>query len=168
MRRYLLFGALALAAVSMTGCHGGSSSVVPNTLGGPGAASQSTTTAPGLSGSVDFTVTVPASGSGIPQSMVVTLVQGAGPSVHMTPLTMNLNLSTYGCMSLTGGGLKCIAAVTAPSGNDTFSITTFGGPNGTGARLSTAQSKTNVIASSLSKTACAPTSSDLAALQSAR
>jgi hypothetical protein len=86
----------------------------------------------------------------------------------MTPLTMNLNLSTYGCQSQTGGGMSCIAAVTAPSGNDTFSITTFSGPNGAGSRLSTAQSKANVVASSLSKSACAPKSSDLAALQSLR
>jgi hypothetical protein len=169
MRRHLLFGVLAAAAVSMTGCHGGSSSVVPST-GGLGAASQSTVTAPGLSGTVAFTVTVPSTGSGmpIPQSMVVTLVQGAGPGVKMSPLTMNLTASTASCQTLSAGGLKCAVAVTAPSGNDTFSITTFAGQNGTGARLSTAQSKTNVIASSLSKYACTPKSSDLATLQSGR
>lgn len=95
-------------------------------------------------------------------------MQGAGPSIHMAPLTMNLGASTNGCQTLSAGGLKCVVAVTAPSGNDRFSITTYAGQNGSGARLSAAQSPlTNVVASSLSKTACAPKSSDLAILQSA-
>lgn len=166
MRRHLLFGVLAVGAISMAGCHGGSSSAIPSM---PGSASQ-TIANPGLSGTVAFTVTVPPAGSGlaIPSSVVISLVQGAGAGVKMAPLTMNLKTSVSSCQSLTTGGLKCAIAVTAPSGDDTFSITTYAGQNGSGARLSTAQAKTAVIASSMSKTACTPKSSDLATLQSAR
>jgi hypothetical protein len=168
MRRFLLYGVLAAGAISMAGCHGGSSSAIPTTP--EDSTASQLVAAPGLTGSVDFTVTVPAtaSGSAIPKSMVVTLTQGAGPSVKMAPLTMNLSASTYGCQALSTGGLKCVAAVTAPSGNDTFSIATYAGQNGSGTRLSTAQSLSNVVASSLNKTACTPKSSDLAVLQSSR
>jgi hypothetical protein len=168
MRRHLLLGALAAAAVSLTACRGGSSSLPPS-VGGSNVA-ESTAAAPGLAGTVAFTVTIPPAGSGspIPQSVLITLVKGVGLGVKMAPLTMNLTAATSSCQSLSAGGLKCAVAVTAPSGNDTFNITTFAGVNGTGARLSTAQAQTAVVASSLSKTACTPKSSDLATLQTVR
>jgi hypothetical protein len=117
---------------------------------------------PGGMGIASFTVNVPAPGAGapIPQSVVVTLASSAG---KMAPLTMNLTASTSGCKAMIGGGLTCIASVSAPTGPDAFVVTTYAGSNGSGARITTVQTSATVNA--FNHAACTPKAADLVLLQ---
>jgi len=145
------------ALIFISGCHGGGSgSAVPVVVGG----AQAPQTA--SMGVASFTVTVPAAAGRdpVPQSAVVALV---GASGKLMPVTVNLSASAAGCKTMIGGGLACVASVSAPTGPHTFFITTFAGPNGTGARISTAQ--TNATVSAFNRAACAPKAGDLAMLQ---
>jgi hypothetical protein len=155
MRNRIASAVLCAALCTLSGCHGGGSALP--TLGSNGAI---TPQAAGT-GSASFTVSVPATGTAIPQSVVVTLATGNG---KMTPLTMNLRASTTGCTALIGGGLKCLATVSAPIGTDAFVISTYSGPNGMGTRITSAQA--NVAVKAFDKNACSPTRSDLKTLRS--
>lgn len=143
-----LLAASAVAFLLLSGCRGGSSSgVVPSNtqLQSPRTAS--------------FTVFVPASapGAAIPQSLVVRVLQvnGAPYASNAAPFTMNLTPSTHGCVQAPGG-LSCTATVPAPGGNDTFSLTTFTGLNGTGKPIATSQARAMVTASPGTKCTPAP------------
>lgn len=112
----------------------------------------------GNSGAASFSVYVPPSGSGLttPQSLVVTLYQvnGSTPDSKPAPFVMNLASNTHGCTAMAGGAVSCTAVVTAPSGNDTFSLSTFAGLNGSGKQLSTTQAKATIKAGATTK--CLP------------
>jgi hypothetical protein len=162
MSYYARWLSIATLALAFAGCHGGGSSTLPM-MGSNGSLSPQ---AAGT-GTASFTVSVPAPGTAaaIPQSVVVSLVSGNG---KMTPLTMNLTASTPGCKTLVGGGLACVATVTAPAGVDTFNIATYGARNGAGATIASAQAKSTVNAAGTRTTACAPTTRDATALQPAK
>ena len=100
-------------------------------------------------GNATFSVS-PATGV---QSIVITLTQvnGAASTVKTAALTMNLTSSTAGCNSA-GGTLSCTATVSAPAGNDMFSIATYSGRNGTGSVVSTTQANAMIVADG--KTTC--------------
>jgi hypothetical protein len=86
-------------------------------------------------GAANFTIAVPPSsaGSQTMASAVVTLLKVNSTS-SQTPTTVKLNLlsSTHGCVPASGGGLTCVARISVPPGSDTFSVTTYSLPNGTG------------------------------------
>lgn len=125
-------------------CHGVGSSV-PSAPAGLVSSGASTL------GSATFTVS-PATGV---QSIVITLTQvnGAAPPVKTAALTMNLTSSTAGC-NAGGGTVSCTATVSAPVGNDMFSITTYSNPNGTGSVVSSTQANAVIVAGG--KTNCVP------------
>lgn len=141
----------AFLSLTLGGCHGGGAS------GGlmPGGASMAS------SGKAAFTVFVPSSSTGAsasPQSLVVTLSQVNGATVaHPTSITMELSAATHGCTALAGGALSCVATLTAPKGNDMFTLAMYSGPNGLGNQISISQAKALVNAAGT--TACVPTSS---------
>jgi len=153
-----------LLCLALFGCHGGASSVLPSSNSSNTSQRQVMQTAG--SGTTSFTVSVPASGAPMPRSLVVALVTPKQSSA-MAPLVMNLSATTAGCSSTVSGNLTCVATATAPAGNDTFSITTYSGLEGTGSKLSSAEATVAVaLPSAVRKTACAPKSTDIALLQS--
>ncbi len=163
MRTRIASALLCVVSFALAGCHGGSGSSALPTIGSNGAiAPQASGTG---TGTASFTVNIPAASTAagqIPQSVVIMLTSGNG---KMTPLTMNLRSTTTGCKALIGGGLTCVATVSAPIGADAFSIATYSGANGTGRKITSAQTKASVQA--FNKSACTPTRSDLKSLQSA-
>ncbi|HLI97406.1 MAG TPA: hypothetical protein VKT72_15155 [Candidatus Baltobacteraceae bacterium] len=163
MRTRIASVLLVLASFALAGCHGGGGSSALPSMGSNGAITpQSLGTG---AGTASFTVNIPAASAAsgtIPQSVVIALASGNG---KMTPLTMNLRSTTTGCKALIGGGLTCVATVSAPIGADAFTIATYSGPNGTGSKITSAQTKASVQA--FNKSACTPTRSDLKSLQSA-
>lgn len=125
---------VALGAVFLLArCHGVSSSFPSRTA--PSTAS--------TMGYATFSVN-PAAGV---QSLVINLTQvnGAAPSTKTATFTMNLTATTATCTSA-GGALSCTATMPAPIGNDTFSITTYSGQNGTGSVVSTTQASAAIAA----------------------
>lgn len=112
-------------------------------------------------GTASFTVSVPAPGNGtVPQSVVVALNHGNDKT---TLTTINFNVATPGCKAMLGGGLTCVAIVSAPVGPNTFSITTYAGRNGTGSVVATAPVKASVVVPN--KAACPPTNRDRAVMR---
>jgi len=142
--------ASALLSLLLAGCHGAGSSggVVPSNVQQQGVKTAS------------FTVYVPAAAPGLatPVSLAVTLLQvnGVPYATKAAPFTMNLTPSTKGCTPAGGGALSCTATVPAPGGNDTFSLTTFTGLNGTGKQIATSQARAMVTASPGTKCTPAP------------
>jgi len=123
--------------LAVAGCHGGGSSAAP--VANPGAASL---------GSASFTVVVPPPGSSgaTPQSVSITLLQvnSIAPSGKTSPTTANLSSSSSGCAPLPGGALSCTVSVSAPIGNDTFTIVTYAAQNATGAPIATTQAQASI------------------------
>lgn len=96
------------------------------------------------SSSAVFSISVPAKTTArapqyvSPNTQSLTIgVNGAAPSV-----TQNVTPTSGGCSSSTGsatggGGITCSVTVTAPVGNDTFTVTLYSQPNAAGSKLAT-------------------------------
>ena len=133
---FLLFGVAVLAE----GCHGGGSgAILPASVAAP------------QGGTASFSVSVPKSISGHPQtmqSMVVTLTQvnGGQAGVGVAPVTLNLLSTTAGCTSAAGGLLTCTATIAVPAGKDSFTVVTYPQPNGVGSPVSNTQANAVITA----------------------
>ena len=144
---------LALAA-----CGGGGSAVSPGGQIASGTTPGSTPApvASGATGTLSFTVTVPApttSSSSRSAKFVSPSTQSIAISLkgQTTALaTVNLSASAPGC-SLTAGATTCTVSATAPVGSDMFVITAYDGTNGTGHQLSTANVPATITTSSTTR-----------------
>ena len=102
-------------------------------------------------GTLSFTLLIPALGTATsgrapryvsPSTASVSVALQGQP----TPLaTINLSAGSAACSSVPSG-TQCTASVAAPVGNDTFTVTTFDAPNGTGHQLSTSTLAATIVA----------------------
>ena len=136
------FGVPALLLAGCGGGGGGGAASPPATMGAA-PASPAATAAPAGSGSLSFTIVVPASTvSSAARSVKYVSPSTASVAVTVqgqsTPLaTANLSATSPGC-SAAASGVTCTVTVTVPAGNDTFLIAAYDGKNGTGHQLSVA------------------------------
>jgi hypothetical protein len=159
LRTPLLAGSL-LFALPLAGCHGGGgSSPLPgagamSAAKGVGGVAASTT---GATASFSIFVPAPSAAGATPLSIAVTVsqVNGTTPFLKPVPFTINLTSKTTGCAPLSGGALQCTIRVPATIGNDTFTISTFTGLNGSGHLIATSQAN-NSVASDAGKPMCTP------------
>jgi hypothetical protein len=128
-------GACLTAVAALAACGGG----------GGGSGSVQPPVSASRAGSTAFTFTVPAASpssrgrnpryvSSATHSLSVDVVY---PSAPRTTTIANFAANAPGC-STTPGGLSCTVVVTTQDGAQTFVLTAFDGPNGTGNPLSTA------------------------------
>jgi len=144
VRHHSVIGLLLIAgAATIVGCGGGTSQpAVPRTVT-PGGGSA----APATLAKATFTLTLPAASgtaaktrtpkyiSPNAQSIGIAIATGSGTA---TPTLANLTPSSPNCTTPAGGSLTCAIVVAAPLGGDTFVVTLYAGPNGSGSVLSTA------------------------------
>ncbi len=155
--RWLTTGVLTLA---LAACGGGGGGTAVSPGGGitsgttPGATP--TPAANGATGTLSFTVTVPAattSSTARSTKFVSPSTQSIAISIKGQPATLatvNLSATAPGC-SLTAGATTCTVTTTAPVGADTFVVTAFDGANGTGHQLSTANVPATITTNSTTR-----------------
>jgi streptogramin lyase len=136
---------IALASIAaLAACGGQSTSFTPAATAQP-AASSSPGSSTQSSDSVTFTIAVPSASapasnrrraytSSNTGSIGITLVSVNGVAQSASATIVALGASASGCTSASSG-VNCSVTVTAPAGDDLFSIATYQSNNGTGAVL---------------------------------
>gem|GEM_PF-815038 len=129
---------LILLVLAVAGCSG-TSSFAPSLL-----SSQKST----KKVSATFNILIPRSGarSSLRKPQYVSAsTQSISIGINdATPVIANLTSTSPGCSSVSGG-VQCTVPVSAPPGSDTFSVSTFDGPNATGNELSTASVTQTIV-----------------------
>lgn len=125
--------------VLLAGCRGnGGSSMMPSVGESKGL------------GSATFTIAVPPAQKGAARSMqsvTVALLQVDGKaSDAVKPMTMNLTPETSGCTLANDGTLNCLARISVPAGNDTFTVTTYAQAGAKGSQVSADRVQTAISA----------------------
>jgi hypothetical protein len=100
-------------------------------------------------GSASFSIVVPKPDGGprfSMQSLTVRIldIDGKAAPASASTAAMNLSKQTRGCTILADGALSCVATIAAPSGRDTFVVTTYAQPNARGAVVSTSSVTTAI------------------------